>query len=91
MLGDGSLTDHAVHPNLFIKHKEAHRELVEWKYDVFSNLTSMPINGFDQALNGNKYPALQFATRATPALAKWRRLFYPYGVKVVPASISTVS
>jgi hypothetical protein len=87
LLGDGCLAQHGRHHRLHIKHKVAHRSLVEFKYEVFGNLISMPLHQFDQRLNGGSYPCVQFATRTSPILSKWHDYFYRDGRKIVPTEI----
>lgn len=87
LLGDGCLARHGQHHRLHIKHKAAHRALVEFKYRVFEDFTSMRLHGFDQQLNGKRYPCLQFATRTSSVFSKWHDRFYRLGKKVVPHEI----
>ena len=70
-----------------MKHKEAQRSLVEFKYDVFRTLTTMPIHRFDQRLNGKIYPCLQFATRTSSSLSEWHAKFYRGSRKSIPPDV----
>src|SRR5207245_7072162 len=88
LLGDGSIAKHGNDHRLFVKHKIAHRALAEWKRSVFDDFTTMPLHQFDQRLNGNLYPCVQFVTRTSPVFSEWRYRFYEGKRKVVPAEIS---
>ena len=88
LLGDGSIAKHGHHARLFVKHKEAHRSLVEWKRSVFADFTTMAPNRFEQRLNGRSYPAVQFVTRTHPVFSNWRQRFYLERRKIVPAEIA---
>jgi len=87
LLGDGSIAKHGHHHRLFVKHKSAHRALAQWKREVFGNFTTMPLNEFDQRLNGRLYPCVQFVTRTDPVFSEWRQRFYDGRRKIVPAEI----
>ena len=89
LLGDGSIAKHGLHHRLFVKHKLAHRALAEWKREVFSTFTTMPLHQFDQRLNGQLYPCVQFVTRTDPVFSEWRHRFYDGRRKIVPAEISS--
>lgn len=87
LLGDGSIAKHGYHHRLFVKHKAAHRSLVEWKREVFDDFTTMPLHEFEQQLNGRRYPCVQFVTRTDPAFTVWRQRFYRGRRKIVPSDI----
>jgi len=89
LLGDGSIAKHGYHHRLFVKHKLAHRALAAWKREVFADFTTMPLHQFDQRLNGNRYPCVQFVTRTDPVFSEWRLRFYEGRRKIVPAEISS--
>ena len=88
LLGDGSIARHGHHHRLFVKHKAAHRALVEWKHNVFRDFTTMPLHEFEQRLAGRVYPAVQFVTRTHPIFSTWRERFYRERRKVVPEDIA---
>jgi recombination protein RecA len=88
VLGDASLAMHGHHARLHVKHKAAHRALAEFKREVFSRFTSMPLHAFDQRLGAKRYPCVQFATRTHPVFTAWRRRFYPDRHKQVPDDIA---
>lgn len=90
LLGDGSIAKHGRHHRLFVKHKIAHRALADWKRDVFIDFTTMPLHLFDQRLNGNRYPCVQFVTRTDPVFSEWRERFYEGRRKIVPADIDSL-
>ncbi len=87
LLGDGSIAKHGHHHRLFVKHKAAHRSLVEWKREVFSAFTTMRLHEFEQQLNGRGYPCVQFVTRTDPVFTVWRQRFYVDRRKIVPPDI----
>lgn len=91
LLGDGSIAKHGHHHRLFVKHKLAHRALAAWKREVFDDFTTMPLHQFDQRLNGNLYPCVQFVTRTDPVFSEWRSRFYRDSRKIVPAEISALA
>lgn len=88
LLGDTSIAKHGHHHRLFIKHKSAHRALVEWKYEVFRDFVTMSLNDFDQQLNGRRYPCVQFVTRTSPIFTVWRERFYRERTKIVPPNMA---
>ncbi len=88
VLGDGCLAKHGRYHRLHVKHKAAHKELVEFKYETFREFVSMSLHGFDQQLNGRGYPCFQFATRTNPLFSDWYFRFYQSGRKVVPVTIA---
>lgn len=88
LLGDGCLAKHGYYHRLHIKHKAAHRSLVEFKYEVFREFVSMPIHRFDQQLLGQGFPCMQFATRTSPVFSDWAALFYEKRRKSVPQDVA---
>ena len=88
LLGDGCLAKHGYYHRLHVKHKEAHRALVQYKYDVFRDFVSMDLHAFGQKLKGREYPCVQFATRTSPLFSEWHARFYREGRKIVPADIA---
>jgi hypothetical protein len=87
ILGDGCLAKHGHHHRLHVKHKLAHRALIEYKYGVFREFISMELHQFDQRLYGASFPCLQFASRTSPIFSKWHSRFYRQGVKIVPQDV----
>ena len=87
ILGDGCLAKHGHYHRLHVKHKLAHRALIEHKYDVFREFISMELHRFDQRLNGELFPCLQFASRTSPIFSRWHSRFYQGGVKIVPQDV----
>jgi ubiquinol-cytochrome c reductase cytochrome b subunit len=88
MLGDASLAKHGDYHRLFVKHKEGHRSLAEWKREIFRDFTTMPLHFFEQRLNGRGYPCVQFVTRTSPIFSVWHERFYRAKRKVVPTEIA---
>jgi recombination protein RecA len=88
LLGDGCLAIHGHHARLHVKHKAAHRSLVEFKRSVFESYLSMSLHEFDQRLGSKRYPCVQFATRTSPVFTYWRNRFYVDGRKQVPDDIT---
>lgn len=89
LLGDGCLAQHGRYHRLHIKHKEAHRALVEFKYSTFEPFVSMEMHEFGQELNGSSFPCVQFATRTSPVFTAWYSRFYREGRKIVPEDIDS--
>ena len=87
LLGDGCLAKHGRYHRLHVKHKAAHRSLVEFKREVFAEFTTMRLHGFDQKLKGKRYPCFQFATRTSPVFSEWHNRFYEGRRKIVPNGI----
>jgi recombination protein RecA len=88
LLGDGCLAKHGRHHRLHIKHKLAHRSLVEFKYRMFRDFISMRLHVFDQRLGSARHRCVQFATRTNPVFTKWHGYFYDDGRKTVPHDIA---
>jgi recombination protein RecA len=88
LLGDGCLAKHGKHHRLHIKHKNAQRNLAEFKYETFREFISMPLHQFDQKLGGKNYPCVQFASRTNPIFSEWHSRFYQDGHKIVPKEIA---
>ncbi len=81
------MAKHGHYHRLHVKHKLAHRALIEYKYGVFRDFVSMRMHRFDQRLNGDAFPCLQFASRTHPIFSKWHSRFYQQGVKIVPEDV----
>lgn len=88
LLGDGCLAQHGHYHRLHIKHKDAHRALALFKYEVFRDFISMPPHGFDQRLGEGRYPCVQFATRTHSLFSDWHARFYRERRKIVPVDIA---
>jgi hypothetical protein len=87
LLGDGCLARNGRYHRLHVKHKGAHRALVDFKYRVFEEFISMPVHEFDQKLGDARYPCAQFATRTNPVFTQWHERFYEGRRKIVPPDI----
>lgn len=87
LLGDACIARHGRYHRLHVKHKGAHRALVDFKYRTFEAFVSMEVHEFDQRLRGRKYPCAQFATRTNPIFTEWYDRFYEGGRKIVPSDI----
>jgi hypothetical protein len=87
MLGDACIARHGRYHRLHVKHKGAHRALVDFKYHTFETFVSMAVHEFDQQLRGKRYPCAQFATRTDPIFSEWYDRFYEDGRKIVPSDI----
>jgi recombination protein RecA len=88
LLGDGCLAKHGHFHRLHVKHKLAHRSLLEFKYETFREFISMQPHYFDQELGGRRFPCGQFATRTNPLFTEWYSRFYQDGRKFVPTEIA---
>lgn len=87
LLGDGCLAKKGSECRLHVKHSLKQLPLVEWKREMFKEITSMDINVFEQDVNGKTYEFCQFATRTHPFLSEYRDIFYEDGRKRIPRNI----
>ena len=87
MLGDGTIQARKTDARLHIKHSLNQLSLVEYKRQVFSNITCMPVRVFKQKVGEKDYNFAEFVTLIHPEFSKFYRLFYPKGKKVVPKNI----
>ena len=90
ILGDGCLAKHGYYHRLHIKHRSAHKSLIEFKYEVFRSFISMALHEFDQKLGGGRFPCAQFATRTAPIFSEWHSRFYLESRKIVPTDIASM-
>lgn len=89
LLGDGHLERNGRFTRLKIDHSFKQKNYVEWKYQIFNDLTSSPptkIEVFDTRTN-RVYRHSRFATRSLPVFEKYHRNFYPEGRKILPKQI----
>ena len=87
-MGDGCLAKHGHRHRLHIKHKDAHRALALWKYEVFRDFVSMEPHCFEQRLGEKRHPCVQFATRTHSLFSFWHDRFYRERRKIVPLEIA---
>lgn len=87
LLGDGCLAQHGRFHRLHVKHRIAHANLAEFKYEAFRKFISMPLHRFNQRLGNKEFPCVQFATRTSPLFSEWHAQFYENGRKHVPDEI----
>ena len=88
LLGDGGLRFRGKNCRLHIKHSINQISLVNYKREVFKNITSMKVNVFKQTIGGTDYSFAEFVTLTHPEFTKYYNLFYPSSKKVVPESIN---
>ena len=87
MLGDGTIQARKSDARLHIKHSLNQLSLVEYKRQVFSNITCMPVRVFKQKVGKTDYKFAEFVTLIHPEFTRFYILFYLNGRKVVPKNI----
>ncbi len=87
ILGDGTLQPRKSDARLHIKHSLNQLSLVEYKRQVFSNITCMSTRVFKQQVGKKNYNFAEFVTLTHPEFTRFYRLFYRNGKKVVPKNI----
>ena len=87
LLGDGGLRFRGLNCRLHIKHSANQVELVRYKHQVFSNITSMPVRIFDQKVGTKNYSFAEFVTLTHPSFTLYYDLFYPNDKKIIPSNI----
>jgi len=87
MLGDGTLQLRKSDARLHIKHSLNQLSLVEYKRQVFSNITCMPVRVFKQRVGKKDYNFAEFVTLIHPEFTYFYNLFYRNGKKVVSRNI----
>lgn len=90
LLGDGAVKFRGKECRLHIKHSANQLPLVNYKREVFSNITSMPVRKFTQIVGERDYSFAEFVTLTHPEFTKYYHLFYPLGKKLVPKNIDTL-
>lgn len=88
LLGDGGLRFRGNECRLHIKHGIKQLSLVNYKWKIFADITTMKVNVFSQAVGKNVYQFAEFVTLTHPEFTKYYRLFYTSSRKVVPSIIS---
>jgi len=91
MLGDLSIYRAKLTHNarLYVQQGAVHTEYLNHLYSVFQNLCSSEPKlsvSLDKRSN-TTYEVLRFNTRSLPCFNYYRELFYPEGIKIVPANI----
>lgn len=87
LLGDGGLRFRGRNCRLHIKHSVHQISLVNYKREVFNNITSMKVNVFRQAVGKTDYSFAEFVTLTHPEFTKYYNLFYLSSKKIVPRNI----
>lgn len=87
ILGDSGLKYRGRHCRLHVKHSINQLSLVEYKREVFKNITSMKINKFIQKVKGKDYGFAEFVTLTHSQFTEYHKIFYKEGKKIVPRSI----
>jgi len=91
MLGDLSIYRAKLTHNarLYVQQGAVHTEYLNHLYSVFQNLCSSgpKLSVYLDKRNNTTYEALRFNTRSLPCFNYYRELFYPEGIKIVPANI----
>jgi hypothetical protein len=91
LLGDLSIyRAKATHnARLYVQQGAVHKEYLNHLYSVFQNLcSSEPKWSFSLNKRNNRtYETLRFNSRSLPCFNYYREVFYPEGIKIVPANI----
>jgi len=90
LLGDGNLAKRGKYCRLFVKHSANQEKLIQWKYNIFKDITLMPLNYFAQNVYGKEYQFIQFATLTHPIFDEYRNVFYRGVRKIIPSNIDKV-
>lgn len=88
LLGDGSLNLRGKYHRLHIKHSIKQKFFVDYKREIFSNITNMSARIFYQKVNNKEYGFCEFVTLTHPEFTKFHRTFYLNNKKVVPDNIN---
>jgi len=87
LLGDGGLRYHGKNCRLHVKHSASQLPLVQFKRQIFNDLTTMPIREFSQMVRSKEYYFVEFVTRTDPSLTYFYNVFYRDGKKIIPKNI----
>jgi len=90
LLGDGGLRFRGRDCRLHIKHSINQISLVNYKREVFKNITSMEVNVFKQAVGKTDYSFAEFVTLTHPEFTHYHNLFYLSSKKIVPKNIDSL-
>lgn len=84
LLGDGGLRFRGNDCRLHIKHAIRQLSLVNYKRQIFTDITTMKVNVFSQAVGEKIYQFAEFVTLTHSEFTRYYRLFYPSSRKIVP-------
>lgn len=90
LLGDGGIRLKGKYARLHIKHSLRQLSLVEYKREIFSNITGMNTRVFKQKVGRTEYSFAEFVTLSHPVFLDYYRLFYPNHKKEVPKEIKNL-
>jgi hypothetical protein len=90
LLGDGGIRYRGKECRLHIKHSINQLPFVDYKREVFCNITSMEVRKFSQTFGKKDYVFAEFVTLTHSEFTKYYRLFYPFLKKQVPNNIDTL-
>ncbi len=90
LLGDGNIHLKGRFARLHIKHSANQLSLVNYKREVFSNISNMKVNLFTQKVGKVDYNFAEFVTLTHIDFLKFYKLFYPKNKKIVPLNIKTL-
>lgn len=88
LLGDGGIRPKGRFARLHIKHSLNQLPLVEYKKQVFSNITTMNVSVFKQKVGKVDYNFAEFVTLTHSEFLEYYQLFYPSSKKIVPKNIN---
>jgi hypothetical protein len=90
LLGDGGIRLKGKFARLHIKHSLKQLKLVEYKREIFKNITGMKVRIFSQQVKQKDYNFAEFVTLTHLEFLKYYRLFYPNSKKSVPNTINKI-
>jgi len=89
LLGDAHLEVNGRYVRLKIDHAEEQADYVDWKHDVFQDISPQPPQSmaiYDKR-NGTTSYHRRFSTYSLPDLVSYHQMFYLKGRKIVPVDI----
>lgn len=87
LLGDGGVRFRGNDCRLHVKHAIRQLSLVNYKRQIFADITRMGVSVFSQAVGQKVYQFAEFVTLTHPEFTRYYRLFYPSSRKIVPAIV----
>lgn len=87
LLGDGGIRYRGNNCRLHIKHALKQLPLVNFKRNIFKNITTMEVSVFNQKVGEKDYSFAEFVTLTHPEFTKYYHLFYQSSKKIIPVEI----
>ena len=89
-LGDGAIKKRGKFHRLHIKHGANQLFWAQYKRNVFSNISGMPVRVFNQKVGNKIYEFCEFVTLTHPEFSKYYQLFYPKGKKTITTQLINI-